>query len=169
MKVELLPSDTFWIHLNVIVLRENVGGTVRVFLNRFWVKWWRDRAQCNTDTRTHTQIETQIETQTVLERQPRNMTSEMDYTYKDWRGLETLLPGILCICLNIVLYQSLDFSVFWNTINHKYIKCCDCEAERCIVTKMNSHYCRIINEQHHVLQSWSLRIIMQVCVFMYFV
>lgn len=34
MIAESLPSDTFGFHLNVIVLRENVGGAVRVFLNR---------------------------------------------------------------------------------------------------------------------------------------
>lgn len=35
-------SDTFWFHLNVIVLRENVGGVIRVFLNGLWAQWWRD-------------------------------------------------------------------------------------------------------------------------------
>lgn len=33
-RVEELPSDTFRFHLNVIVLGENVGGAIRVFLNR---------------------------------------------------------------------------------------------------------------------------------------
>lgn len=36
------PSGTFWFHLNVIVLRENVGGAIRVFLNGLWAQWWRD-------------------------------------------------------------------------------------------------------------------------------
>lgn len=63
VEVELLPSDTFWSHLNVIVLRENVGGAIRVFLNRLWAQW--DRAQRDT-TYKHTQ---------------RNKTSAGDSTY----------------------------------------------------------------------------------------
>lgn len=104
-----LPSDTFWFHLNVIVLGENVGGAVRVFLNRLWAQWWRDRAQT-----TWHNIQTHIETHTGLGHQQRNMIGKTDQTWKTWNYDFFLLPGILCICLNIVLYQSLDFSVFWN-------------------------------------------------------
>lgn len=53
-------------HLSVIVLGESVGGAIRVFLNRLWVQWWRDRTQCDITwihTQTHTRLHTETDTQ----------------------------------------------------------------------------------------------------------
>lgn len=61
--MELLPSDTFRFHLNLIALREYVGGTVRVFLNRLYAQWWRDRGQHDI-TQRHIYKDTQGQKQT---------------------------------------------------------------------------------------------------------
>lgn len=103
--MELLPSDTFRFHLNLIALREYVGGTVRVFLNRLYAQWWRDRRQ-------HDITQRHIYKDTQGQKQTRQNWSNRDTTQS--RKKRNDLPGILWICLNIVLYQSLDFSVFWN-------------------------------------------------------
>lgn len=102
-----LPLCTSRFHLTVI-LGESVGGAIRVFFKRLWVQWWRDRTQCDiTWIYTHSSHRNGHKRTGSLDANRTTCCARVE-------RLRRVLPGILCICLNIVLYHSLDFSVFWN-------------------------------------------------------